>query len=178
MKANEKGFLYPEIDKEKCIRCKKCVSVCPVNEKNGNEAAKVGYAFKRRDDAKRMESQSGGAFSVFAEESNDNKARGFLAEYGWKTGDECIDKSVIIVPEPFDLVYENYNALQQGQGLDLTDYKGKEAIRYTYNVKNSTSDDVRCNVIVCENKVIAGDLCTTALDGAMTSLVDNRLKQG
>ena len=67
MKANEKGFLYPEIDKEKCIRCKKCVSVCPVNEKNGNETAKVAYAFKRRDDDKRMESQSGGAFSVLAE---------------------------------------------------------------------------------------------------------------
>ena len=68
MKANEKGFLYPKIDMEKCIRCKKCVAVCPVNETTVNEETKVAYAFKRKDDAKRMESQSGGAFSAFAEE--------------------------------------------------------------------------------------------------------------
>lgn len=107
----------------------------------------------------------------------------FSVEDFLKQFDVEIDKATeqavkIIIPSEFNQVYENYNVLQQGQGLDLTDYKGKEAIRYTYNVKNSTSDDVRCNVIVCENKVIAGDLCTTALDGAMTSLIDNTLKQG
>lgn len=107
----------------------------------------------------------------------------FSVEDFLKQFDVEIDKTTeqavkIMIPSEFNQVYENYNALQQGQGLDLNDYKGKEAIRYTYNVKNSTSDDVRCNVIVCENKVIAGDLCTTALGGAMTSLVDNRLKQG
>lgn len=68
MKANEKGFLYPEIDKEKCIQCKKCVAVCPVNEISVNETSKVAYAFKRKDDDKRMESQSGGAFATIAEE--------------------------------------------------------------------------------------------------------------
>lgn len=67
MKLNEKGFWYPEIDKDKCIRCKKCVAVCPVNEKIANEATKVAYAFKRKNDAKRMESQSGGAFAAMAE---------------------------------------------------------------------------------------------------------------
>ena len=67
MEENEKGFLYPVIDKNKCISCKKCVAVCPVNEKKANAAAKVAYAFKRKDETKRMESQSGGAFSAFAE---------------------------------------------------------------------------------------------------------------
>ena len=93
-----------------------------------------------------------------------------------------IDKSTeqavnIIIPSEFNQVYQNYNALQQSQGLDLNDYKGKEATRYTYKVTSSTSDsNVSCNIIVCENKVIAGDLCTTALDGAMTALTDNTLK--
>lgn len=93
-----------------------------------------------------------------------------------------IDKSTeqavnIIIPSEFNQVYESYNALQQSQGLDLNDYKSKEATRYTYNVTNSTSNsDLICNIIVCENRVIAGDLCTTALDGAMTALTDNTLK--
>lgn len=93
-----------------------------------------------------------------------------------------IDKSTkqavnIIIPSEFNQVYESYNALQQSQGLDLNDYKGKKATRYTYNVTNSTGNsDLICNIIVCENKVIAGDLCTTALNGAMTALTDNTLK--
>lgn len=68
MVANEKGFLYPVIDKQKCIRCKKCVAVCPVNKIFANEVTTVAYAFKRNDDVKRMESQSGGAFAALAEE--------------------------------------------------------------------------------------------------------------
>ena len=28
MEADEKGFRYPKIDKKKCIRCQKCISVC------------------------------------------------------------------------------------------------------------------------------------------------------
>ena len=68
MTENEKGFLYPKIDNEKCIHCKKCVAVCPVNEKEANAPVKEGYALKRKDMDKLMESQSGGAFSAFAEE--------------------------------------------------------------------------------------------------------------
>ena len=67
MVKNEKGFSYPEIDAEKCIHCKKCISVCPVNSKSVNPAVKEAYALKRKDEEKLKESQSGGAFSVFAE---------------------------------------------------------------------------------------------------------------
>lgn len=28
MKADEKGFRYPEIDEELCIRCQQCLNVC------------------------------------------------------------------------------------------------------------------------------------------------------
>jgi len=28
MMADEKGFWYPQIDEEKCIRCQRCISVC------------------------------------------------------------------------------------------------------------------------------------------------------
>lgn len=32
MVGDEEGFRYPLIDIEKCIRCYKCVKVCPVKE--------------------------------------------------------------------------------------------------------------------------------------------------
>ncbi|MBR2044690.1 MAG: 4Fe-4S dicluster domain-containing protein [Agathobacter sp.] len=28
MMADEKGFLYPQIDEGKCIRCQRCINVC------------------------------------------------------------------------------------------------------------------------------------------------------
>lgn len=28
MRADEEGFLYPEIDETKCVGCGKCVSIC------------------------------------------------------------------------------------------------------------------------------------------------------
>lgn len=28
MEPDEKGFLYPLINREKCIRCQKCINVC------------------------------------------------------------------------------------------------------------------------------------------------------
>lgn len=35
MKRDNEGFEYPEINEEKCIICRKCISVCPVkNQQN------------------------------------------------------------------------------------------------------------------------------------------------
>lgn len=32
MKEDEEGFLYPIIDEQKCIRCRKCLFVCKFKE--------------------------------------------------------------------------------------------------------------------------------------------------
>ncbi len=70
MIQNDKGFLYPEVDTDKCIRCGKCRTICPVNAKEHPDLGGTEpdiYAFKLKDDIKRMQSQSGGAFTAFAE---------------------------------------------------------------------------------------------------------------
>ena len=38
MVEDEEGFLYPVIDKEKCIRCYKCLSVCAFKEAQREKA--------------------------------------------------------------------------------------------------------------------------------------------
>ena len=113
------------------------------------------------------------AFSVFAEESNDTKAEQFLAGYGWEINKKSIDKGQIIIPEPFDLVYENYNELQLEAGLDLRPYMGRHGVRYTYDVTNypfDVGEPVRANVIIVDGKCIGGDICTVSLEGFMHSL--------
>ena len=34
MKPDWRGFLYPYVDVEKCVDCKLCQKVCPVNKEN------------------------------------------------------------------------------------------------------------------------------------------------
>nr|WP_315103737.1 Coenzyme F420 hydrogenase/dehydrogenase, beta subunit C-terminal domain [uncultured Catonella sp.] len=67
MTENEKGFAYPYIDDSLCIECGRCEAVCPLNDKNINKLSPKIYAFRKRDSIKLADSQSGGAFSAFAE---------------------------------------------------------------------------------------------------------------
>lgn len=41
MESDEEGFLYPVIDKVRCIKCYKCVLICPL--KNDKLNAKKTY---------------------------------------------------------------------------------------------------------------------------------------
>ena len=66
---------------------------------------------------------------------------------------------------------EEYNRIQQSCGFDLTSYRGKKVTLYTYTVTNYPGQaDVRCDLLVHRNKVIGGNLYTTAIDGFMHGL--------
>ena len=68
---NNEGFLYPEIDLEKCTHCNLCRKHCCINndikQKQNNNYPKC-YAMKAKDDEIRKVSSSGGVFHYFASE--------------------------------------------------------------------------------------------------------------
>ena len=102
-----------------------------------------------------------------------NDARvSFLRSLGWEVDSDPVDEQTIVIPREFDGVYEKYNEIQLQQGFDLTKYGGIEAVRYTYKVNNypGTDDPVVADIVVYRNKVIAGDVQSTALDGFMQGL--------
>ena len=96
----------------------------------------------------------------------------YLTALGWEISDEPIEEQVITIPKEFDDVYTQYNEIQLKQGFDLTKYAGLEATRYTYEVKNhpDTTGKVVADIIVYRNKIIAGDIQSTAMDGFMSGL--------
>ena len=103
----------------------------------------------------------------------------FFEQFNIAVDENTMTESEITIPSVFNAVYESYNALQKNQGFDLNDYKGQKAVRYTFDVLNDKEEyEVKANIIVCENRVIAGDLCTYALDGMMTTLTDKTMIQG
>ncbi len=66
MEEDSLGFRYPVVDERLCISCRRCEHVCPkLNVYHGNSETPDCYA-ARAEDAIRMESSSGGIFTVLA----------------------------------------------------------------------------------------------------------------
>lgn len=114
-----------------------------------------------------------GAFCIVLASDENAKNIEFLDSYGWRAEPVCIEQVSYKIPDNFDEVYNNYNELQKLSGLDLTQYKGRNAIRYTYIISNfpiETEEDVRANVICVAGEPVGGDIMTVKLDGFMYSL--------
>lgn len=69
MEEDREGFLYPQIDYSLCVKCGKCDKVChSKNDKRAtNEKNIVVYAGINKSEKIRIESSSGGIFSLLAE---------------------------------------------------------------------------------------------------------------
>ena len=108
---------------------------------------------------------------------NEAQRQQFLKQMGWEVSGEFDECRQVLIPEQFNEVYEGYNELQKQQGFDLSAYKGKSCDVYTYKVKNykghEDKDDVRCNLMICDDVLIGGDVSSTELDGFMQGLKKN-----
>lgn len=98
----------------------------------------------------------------------------YLTSLGWEYDTNCTEKQVKI-PTQFNDIYTRYNEIQLKQGFDLSQFKGRDVTVYTYNIKNYSGyenrDCIFANLIVCENQLIGGDICSTsASDGFMQGL--------
>ena len=60
MRENEIGIVYPIIDEEKCISCKKCQKVCPILNPISYHKPQKAYAAWSADEQERRTSASGG----------------------------------------------------------------------------------------------------------------------
>lgn len=98
----------------------------------------------------------------------------FLGDNGYTVSSPVTKK--VTIPSEFSDVYENYNKLQKEQGFDLSKYKGETAVSYTFTVigyvdeNGETQSNVQAHVLVCDGKIIGGDIASTELDGFMTGI--------
>ena len=81
-------------------------------------------------EANTVVSTEGAALSAKLKTNEDRVA--LLTACGWSVESEPVGTQEVQIPDTFDEVYEQYNAIQQAQGLDLTPYQGKRAMLYTY----------------------------------------------
>ena len=91
----------------------------------------------------------------------------FLSGFGWQIDAGSETERKVTVPMEFDRVFAGYNEIQRAQGMDLAPYKGKEVQSYTYTVTNyeGYSGKVLATVLVYQDLVIGGDICSEATNG-------------
>lgn len=92
----------------------------------------------------------------------------FITSKGWEVADNNPVTVAIIIPSEFDNIYQTYNVIQKKQNFDLTKYKGKKVTRYTYIIKNyptAQESPVNINLLIYDDVIIGGDVCSTALGG-------------
>ena len=68
MQADKEGFLYPKVDLSQCVDCKLCEKVCPVLNPKYSKKEPLVYAGINNDINIRLQSSSGGIFTLIAEQ--------------------------------------------------------------------------------------------------------------
>lgn len=104
--------------------------------------------------------------SAPAASSNDERVK-FLTNFGWDVTTSPVESSQVKIPDQSSEVFDRYNALQKGQGYDLSKFAGKKVMRYVYKINNypGATEPVYATLLVYKNEIIGGDVTDTAAKG-------------
>ena len=96
----------------------------------------------------------------------------YLQSYGWEVSAEPLATEELFIPKEMDASYDDYLALQSGQGFDLSKYAGKRVKRYTYEITNYPTGEtgILANLLIYKNTVIGGEVLSPQLDGFLHGL--------
>jgi hypothetical protein len=99
--------------------------------------------------------------------SNNDARVAFLKSFGWDVTTSPAESGQVRIPEQSSEVFDRYNDLQKSQGYDLSQYAGKQVMRYVYKVNNypGATQDVYATVLVYKDRIIGGDVTDTAPKG-------------
>ena len=116
-------------------------------------------------EAKPETSQTTGASQPSAG-SNDSRVQ-FLKDYGWEVTPSPTESSQVKIPTESSPVFDRYNTLQKSQGYVLSQFAGKNVMRYVYRINNlpGATGDVYATLLVYKNEIIGGDVTDTSVGG-------------
>lgn len=118
------------------------------------------------------------AASAAAVSANDSRVK-FLEDFGWKVNPAPKESTRVKIPEESGEMFRRYNALQKGQGYDLTPYAGRKVMRYVYEVTNypGAVEPVYATLLISKDKIIGGDVTDTSARGKISGFKMPILKE-
>ena len=98
--------------------------------------------------------------------SNEGRVQ-FLQGFGWDVTTSPTESGQVKIPKDSSDVFTRYNILQKGQGYDLTNFAGKNVMRYVYRVNNypGATAPVYATLLVYNDQIIGGDVTDTSPGG-------------
>ena len=101
--------------------------------------------------------------------SNNDARVKFLTDFGWQVSASPTESTQVKIPEEQGEVFGRYHALQKSQGYDLSQYAGKNVMRYVYKINNfpDATEPVYATLLVYKNQVIGGDVTDTSAKGVI-----------
>ncbi len=96
----------------------------------------------------------------------------FLQQFGWEIDPASEDVRTVQLPQVLEGVLLHYNEVQLKQGYDLTAHLGETCQQFTYRILNYPDKEqtVLATLYIQGDRVIAGDLHSTALNGFLQGL--------
>ena len=97
----------------------------------------------------------------------------YLAALGYEPDPESEEIRELVLPEQFDAVMENYNALQLAQGFDLRPCAGKPCLCCSYDLVGFPGWEGRviATLYIRHGRLIGGDVHTASAEGFMAPLL-------
>ncbi len=97
---------------------------------------------------------------------NDGRVK-FLQDFGWEVAASPVESNQVKIPKQSSEVFDRYNRLQKSQGYDLSQFTGKNVMRFVYKIENypGATEPVYATLLVYKNQVIGGDITDTAAGG-------------
>ncbi len=96
----------------------------------------------------------------------------FLASLGWEIDPDSEEYKRVLIPDKLEGALDDYNKMQLEQECDLSRHLGERCDQYTYQITNypNTDQTVLVTLYVQGDRLIAGDIHSTALNGFMHGL--------
>lgn len=99
---------------------------------------------------------------TFSIDKNTNiKIIKYIESIGWKVEQNPKEISYYKIPVKFNEVFNTYNNIQQKAGFDMSKYKGKNVVSYSYKIINhkySDSNSVYATILLYKGEIIGGEI--------------------
>lgn len=104
---------------------------------------------------------------TYSDVSDEASRISFIKSLGWNVVEGSCESKKVTIPSNFDKIYTQYNEIQKKQGLDLSKYKRKTVMKYTYEVENfeKWQGKVFVTLLIYNDCIVGGDISSALENG-------------